>query len=906
METTALDTKLTQLEITVQRTEFVLTSARPEQIKRHLEALKAISRETDECKRAVEVKKIENKEDLSEINKWNEEIDEKLNKADFEISRLEGWLNEKDKQEKFIAQEEQLKFELKLHETKLKLQAELAINTTPETSNTTTITMSEKTAKLPKLVISKFDGSYMDWTRFWGQFSEAVDKSSIAPISKFTYLCELLEPNVKRVVEALPFTAEGYNRAKSILKDRFGKESEIVKAYGKEILELPHITSASPKKIGDFYEKLSHSVQALETMNRLDQIAGYVSMTLDKLPAIGGDLVRTDPDWESWDFVKLTDALRQWVRRNPVDKNAEREREENKRKRDYYNRLLQARGGDFKIKGCVYCGDENHKAVECNKVTDIIERKRILAQKGLCFNCATRNHRASECPSKTSCQHCKKRHHTSLCGQAQDGKEKKVPLMTDGKSGDAIFPVVVVKVDGITCRALIDSGAGSSYASAKLIDLLKKKPSATKTQRIDMLMSSRVTRMESYDVVIESVDDSYKMDVRLMKVNKGELLSIDNPRYEQLIQKHQHLRQVEIVDHDSKQQLPIHVILGSGEYARIKTGTKPLVGEDGDPVAEKTKLGWFVMSPGADFDKTTVLLTQTSQSDYENLCRLDVLGIADSGESDHEMVYQDFKEQLQRSPDGWYEANLPWKPHHASLATNEQGSRRRLEQLVKKLQREGSYDSYDRIIQDQLQQGVIELAPNEASRNEFYLPHKAVSKQEAESTKLRIVYDASAKESHHHPSLNDCLYAGPPLQNLLWSILVRSRFYPVLLTGDLEKAFLQVRIKEEERDALRFFWRSPGQDKTLIYRFTRALFGLTCSPFLLGGVISQHLKSWELKYPEVVKEIRDGLYVDDLMLGGPNVQEVAGKKATRSRANYGPVVEQKQRYLAPISYERES
>ncbi len=70
-----------------------MTSARREQIKRHLEALKAISRETDECKRAVEVKKIKNKEDLSEINKWNEEIDEKLNKADFEISRLEGWLN---------------------------------------------------------------------------------------------------------------------------------------------------------------------------------------------------------------------------------------------------------------------------------------------------------------------------------------------------------------------------------------------------------------------------------------------------------------------------------------------------------------------------------------------------------------------------------------------------------------------------------------------------------------------------------------------------------------------------------------------------------------------------------------------------------------------------------------------
>jgi hypothetical protein len=45
-------------------------------------------------------------------------------------------------------------------------------------------------------------------------------------------------------------------------------------------------------------------------------------------------------------------------------------------------------------------------------------------------------------------------------------------------------------------------------------------------------------------------------------------------------------------------------------------------------------------------------------------------------------------------------------------------------------------------------------------------------------------------------------------------------------------------------------------------------------------VISHHLKSWEQEYPDVVKEIRDGLYVDDLMVGGSNVEEVAEKKAT--------------------------
>ena len=152
-------------------------------------------------------------------------------------------------------------------------------------------------------MITKFDGTYMDWPRFWGQFTEAIDKTGAQPITKFTYLRELLDVKVKRAIEALPFTAEGYNRAKSILSERFGKESEIVKAYIKEILDLPSISSPNPRKIGEFSEKLTYCVQALQSLNKLEQVNRAVSMMLDKLPAIHRDLVRTDPDWESWDFA---------------------------------------------------------------------------------------------------------------------------------------------------------------------------------------------------------------------------------------------------------------------------------------------------------------------------------------------------------------------------------------------------------------------------------------------------------------------------------------------------------------------------------------------------------------------------------------------------------------------------
>ena len=148
----------------------------------------------------------------------------------------------------------------------------------------------------------------------------------------------------------------------------------------------------------------------------------------------------------------------------------------------------------------------------------------------------------------------------------------------------------------------------------------------------------------------------------------------------------------------------------------------------------------------------------------------------------------------------------------------------------------------------------------------------------AESTKVRIVYDASARAYSGAPSLNECLNPGPSLQNKLWDVLVRSRFHPVALTGDMQKAFLQVRIRESDRDVLRFHWKGPQDTKVQTLRFTRALFGLTSSPFLLGGVIDSHLSMWEKQEPNLVAKLRRELYVDDLISGSTTVAKVKDLK----------------------------
>ena len=242
-------------------------------------------------------------------------------------------------------------------------------------------------------------------------------------------------------------------------------------------------------------------------------------------------------------------------------------------------------------------------------------------------------------------------------------------------------------------------------------------------------------------------------------------------------------------DLDTKAILPVHLILGASDYARIKTETAPRIGALNEPIAEKTKLGWTIISPGKEVDLIPMFMTQTSSLDYKTLCRLDVLGIAECASGDQDEVYSEFKEQLKRDEEGWYEAGLPWKGNHPSLPSNEAGSLRRLTSLVKKLRSQGIIERYDQEIQDQIKEGIVERVTGSATGQGHFTSLTRV-RDSAETTPLRVVYNASARAYSGAPSLNECLKPGPLLQNKLWSVLVRAHFHPIADTGDIKQTFL--------------------------------------------------------------------------------------------------------------------
>ena len=146
-------------------------------------------------------------------------------------------------------------------------------------------------------------------------------------------------------------------------------------------------------------------------------------------------------------------------------------------------------------------------------------------------------------------------------------------------------------------------------------------------------------------------------------------------------------------------------------------------------------------------------------------------------------------------------------------------------------------------MKEQVQKGILEPIPQQPTGEVIhYIPHHPVIREEAESTKIRIVYDCSAKSKPDEPSLNDCLETGAALQPLLFDILMRNRMEKLCVMGDIEKAFHQIRMREEDRDAQRVLWYNNVEEKKIFeYRFTRVIFGAGPSPYILGATLHKHL-----------------------------------------------------------------
>ena len=273
------------------------------------------------------------------------------------------------------------------------------------------------------------------------------------------------------------------------------------------------------------------------------------------------------------------------------------------------------------------------------------------------------------------------------------------------------------------------------------------------------------------------------------------------------VTEYDHLSHLELADSsDGKSDLSIDILIGADHYWDIVTGEIKR-GREG-PIAIRTKLGWVLSGPASRIKPTPslhnlfityALYVGHRESDTDVLnqtMNLESHGVVDPDQS----TYTEFEKDLRMAVTKF--------PSHGRIHTS-------FFQTTTSCASNGymvSYDDYDKIqprfrdvIKEQIEQGIVEVVPDPDSMQAdkvCYLPHHAVIRQDKETTKLRIVYDASAKSTG--PSLNECLQIGPKFDQCILDILQRFRTQKIALTADIEKAFLMISIHKKDRDVLRF------------------------------------------------------------------------------------------------------
>lgn len=218
------------------KTNEVLESNSALAISRHREALTTIVRSIDQVRLKVLEEMFKRGDTQEAIDSWTAEIEGHVTEVDTKLALLserlakikaEEDLQTKEKESTLKAKEREEQLEFERAQLKQKLDYELKIEECKKNQATKASevkTSEAQRTKLPKLTIAKFNGSYMDWLRFWNIFEAEIDScSDLAGVTKLAYLKDLLVTKVRAEIDGLPFSSEGYERAKTSSKASMGK-----------------------------------------------------------------------------------------------------------------------------------------------------------------------------------------------------------------------------------------------------------------------------------------------------------------------------------------------------------------------------------------------------------------------------------------------------------------------------------------------------------------------------------------------------------------------------------------------------------------------------------------------------------------------------------------------------------
>ena len=783
--------------------------------------------------------------------------------------------------------------------------------------------VTEGNFRLSKLDIPKFDGSILEFQSWWDQYEIAVHTNNrLSAVEKFVYLRSLTTNDASLSIEGFPLTAANYEEAVGLLKDRYGKKSKLISAHVSKLLSLEEISGVNPKALRKQFDVMESQVRSLSALGVASMMYGCILLPilLSKIPAVirlawnRTDESKADiPEVQHFlTFLKAEIVAREEAGVAYISTSTKKQdvTPRHKRTEPGYDRgksrevsTVSAFNVAPRSRMCLFCEGE-HWTSQCSACEGLTKQERWskVRDARACFLCLSPGHGSKDCRivSKVKiCKRCPSRHNVLLCDRDSASTNQSTVIVPANSSAlqssqVVVYQTVVVDVKGDhgVCRArvLFDSGAGRSFIKTSLSRRLHCRRLGNETLELGTFGGGQ-TRLKDARVVqvfLRPIGGDQEIGVSLLESDSlcSPIPIADATDFQLKLDSFG----ITISDRPGMaEDSAIQVVIGLDLLPSLFLPVSRRI--NCGLFAHKTKLGWTLWGnrtinsrvSGSSSNFASVLFVGSDPVEDNDLVMKslwDLEGVGIRSEevkvSEHPLLTR-FREEVSLV-DGRYEVSLPWMSGRVLHCSNFRASERRYLHLEKKLKNDPMLcEGYREVFRSYVTENIVEVVPenellleNSADTRIFYLPHRPVVKETSSSSKVRPVFDGSARNSES-VSLNDCLETGPSLIPDLVSVLLRFRQWVIGITADITKAFLQVGVRESDRNVLRFLMRIDDSGDIQHYRFRRVPFGLCCSPFLLNATIKVHLE--EEGSVVALKALRD-FYVDDLVSGVDSLDEV--------------------------------
>ncbi|XP_011313390.1 uncharacterized protein [Fopius arisanus] len=538
---------------------------------------------------------------------------------------------------------------------------------------------------------------------------------------------------------------------------------------------------------------------------------------------------------------------------------------------------------------CSYC-KRDHYIASCSefKALSPIARKEVADKLYLCYNCLG-NHSIRVCQTSRTCRTCQERHHTLL---HLDRSRRPAPTRPTSQTFSAqpqhqqsARPAQLSGVPSVTYN-----NAGEE----SLVRQLKLKKQRSSIQISGVGESSFGTRSGEVHLTLQSIYSVERINVPAHSLDH---LTSSLPTFSAEDLDWDHLDDLNLPDPNFRVFAPIDLLIGADVFGRI---IKPSIIKQGAdaPVAQLTSFGWNVFGPTG----TALALTRLAHH----------LAVS-------EVSYDQLEDLLSKF---WIQEEVPGRVD-SDLSADELSSLACLRRIIARISKDQRFfQLYSDFLKeyvdlDHMRLVVPSLVSSSSSvqvetaccsdgmtlaheakasgglrvseelrvgpsdiRRSYYLPHHGVVRESSERTKLRVVFNGSAKTSSGK-SLNDILHTGAKLQRHIYDVLRWTRQHKVIFMKDITKMFRQIRVHEDDWPLQQILWiDSNGGLST--YQLTTVTYGTRSAPFLANRVLLQLVEEEGHRFPLAVDPIVKGRYVDEIC-GGADTHDQLLRTAQKVR-----------------------